>query len=136
MQASIEEGEAMGLFVRRGDRGRDARGQQRRQGRRRARHRCRTETGHAVLRQAARDLRHGAAAVEHIDALDPVDVNVDETGNNDVAGAVDSGRAGGTVDDAGFDGLDAAVADDERASLDHAARKSFAFVFHEVQVVR
>ena len=70
-----------------------------------------------------RDPRHRLLVVEHIDALDAVDVHVDETGNDHVTREIEIGGAGGFVDGAIVNGFDAAVADDDRAGVDDAVRQ-------------
>ena len=47
-------------------------------------------------------VRDGAAAIEHVNPLDAVDVDVDEAGNDVMSGAVDARGAGRPVDRAGF----------------------------------
>ena len=52
---------------------------------------------HAILRQPLSERRDRVAAVQRVDALDPVHVNVDETRHDDVAAQICSMLAGHAV---------------------------------------
>src|SRR5687768_7827290 len=58
---------------------------------RRTRDRGRTKCGHAVLRQAGRHVGNGVGPIEHVDTLDAMHVDVDESWHDGVTRQIDYG---------------------------------------------
>ena len=84
VRAEHTRGASVGSGARRTDIGKDTR-----QLRRAAGNSRRTERGHAVSRQNFGDAGDWIVVIEGVEAIRPVDVDVDEPGNDDMTGQID-----------------------------------------------